>query len=88
MRLTDRLRGRAPHAVVVLREVTPHGADQMLVVATVDGRPFRNYVPTADIAPLPPDLLRRALAARVRRLAQATPDPDPGPNLTGTETYP
>jgi hypothetical protein len=87
MRL-DRLLGRKPDSVVVLREVIPHGGDLALVTATVDGRPFHNYVPTADIAPLPPDLLRRALAARVRRLAQATPDPDPGPNLTGTETYP
>jgi len=87
MRL-DRLLGRTPHAVVVLREVIPHGGDQMLVTATIDGRPFRNYVPTADIAPLPPDLLRRALAARVRRLEGATPRPAPAPDLTGTETYP
>jgi hypothetical protein len=88
MRLTDRLRGRVPKSVVELREVIPHGADQMLVVATVDGRPFRNYVPIGDIASLEPALLRRALAARVRRLATAKPDPTPAPDLTGTESYP
>jgi hypothetical protein len=71
---------------VELREVIPHGADQLLVVATVDGRPFRNYIPIGDIASLEPALLRRALASRVRRLAK--PGPAPAPDLTGTETYP
>ena len=63
----NRLLGRRD---VELREVTPHGGDLHLVVATVDGKPFRNYVPTGDIAALGDPLFRTALAARVRRLAR------------------
>lgn len=67
---------------VELLEVTPHGGDLHLVVARVDGHPFRNYVPTGDIRDEEPDIQRRVIARRVR--AMATPRPR-SPILTGKE---
>lgn len=72
---------RAGHAVELL-SVTPHGADLHLVVATVDGEPFRNFVPSGDIRGEEPAVQRRILARRVRALHKPAP---PAPVLTGRE---
>ncbi len=73
---------RAPGHTVELLQVTPHGGDLHLVVATVDGQPFRNYVPTGDIRDEEPQVQRRVIARRVRAMSTR---PRPGPALTGTE---
>lgn len=72
---------RVGHTVELL-EVTPHGGDLHLVVATVDGRPFREYIPTGDLAGDDPAAARRAIARRVRQ--KALPPAAPS-DLTGRE---
>lgn len=67
---------------VELLDVTPHGGDLHLVVATVDGAPFRNYVPTGDIHGEKPEIQRRIIARRVRAMATRPPH---APSLTGKE---
>lgn len=74
--------GRAPGHTVELLQVTPHGGDLHLVVATIDGKPFRNYVPTGDIRDEEPAVQRRIIARRVRALVREIPT---SPPLTGKE---
>lgn len=67
---------------VELLEVTPHGGDLHLVAAAVDGKPFRNYVPTGDIRGEEPHVQRRVIASRVLAM---TSEPKREPALTGKE---
>lgn len=80
----DRLRGkRSPAGITVeLLEVIPHGGDRHLVRATVDGEPFREYVPTGDLRRLEPAAQRRMIAHRVRAMHRP---PAATPDLTGRE---
>lgn len=79
----DKLLGKRTAGITVdLLEVIPHGGDRHLVVATIDGTPFREYVKTGDLRHLPPDQMRRAIAHRVRQMARPEPTV---PTLTGRE---
>lgn len=77
----DKAPPTAGHTVDLL-EVTPHGGDLHLVTATVDGQPFRGYIPTGDLRQAPVAVQRRMIAHRVRAAHKPAPA---APSLTGRE---